>query len=172
MKKWILWLLIGAMLLGLFGCTTQKQEFEYPINFYYLPETYTFGVSDSVLVQEQREGNGMENDLYALLSLYLKGPASPELRSPFPAGTAIVLLEQADNTLHITLSEEFAALHSAKLTLACAAIAKTCLELTDCVNVQISAENATLNGEKFIVMNASSLLLLDNAEPTTTTPTE
>lgn len=162
MKKWISLLLIGAVLLC--GCTQRKPELQKPVNFYYLPAEYTFGVTDCILLSEQREGSGMD-DLTELLALYLKGPVDPNLRSLFPAGTKLLELEQTDGTLYLTLSDSFASLQGHKLTLGCAAITKTCLELTDCTNVQIRAESATLDGQKFIEMNASSLLLLDNAEP-------
>lgn len=169
MKKWILWLLIGALLLGCWGCAPRQEKLTYPIRFYYLPDEYTFGAADSVFEWEAREGNGMQNDLNALLTLYLQGPQSQNLHSPFPSGTELLHLDRMEDTLHITLSEEFASIQGFKLTLACAALTKTVLELTDCVNVRITAETATLNGKKFIIMNAENLLLLDNIETTPTT---
>lgn len=165
MKKRIIILLIGILIWNLFGCAAQKPKLQQPVSFYYLPENYSFGTEDAVLVSEQREGSGIRQDLNALLTLYFDGPETPELRSPFPSGTTLLKLEMLDDTLHITLNEAFSELRGFKLTLACAAITKTCLTLSDCVNVQIYAENATLDGEKFILMNEASLLLLDHAEP-------
>jgi hypothetical protein len=162
MKKWISLLLIGAVLLC--GCTQRKPELQKPVSFYYLPAEYTFGVTDCIILPELREGSGID-DLKEMLALYLNGPVDPAFHSPFPVGTKLLELEQTDDTLHLTLSDSFASLQGHRLTLACAAITKTCLELTSCVNIQIRAETAALDGQKFIEMNASSLLLLDNAEP-------
>ena len=162
MKKWILLLLIGATFLC--GCSKQTPELQKPVSFYYVPAEYSFNVTDSAILPELREGNGID-DLSEMIALYLKGPVDPELHSPFPPETKLLRLEQADQTLILTLSDDFASIQGHKLTLACAVISKTCLELSDCVKIQIRAESATLDGEKFIEMNASSLLLLDNAEP-------
>lgn len=168
MKRSIILILAAATLLGAFGCAAQQPKPKYPVSFYYLPNTYTFGVSDTVLAKEQREGLGMENDLQALLTLYFKGPKAEGIRSPFPAGTTLVEMEMRNDTLYLTLSRAFSSLEGAQLSLACAAITKTCLDLSACVNVRISAENATLNGEMYVEMNKSNLLLLDQAQPEAT----
>lgn len=154
------------------GCSSQKVEFESPVNFYYPRIECTFGESDSVLAAEIREAGDHKDDLNYLLQQYLTGPQTESLYSPFPAGTKLVRLEQNETTLNIILDSTFAELSGLKLTLACAGLTRTCLELAPVETVQISADGPTLDGERSIIMDRYALELIDSAVGNSTYPTE
>lgn len=172
MKKMIMLLISVAMLFSLLSCTESNKDFQSPVRFYYPRVECTFGKSDSVLAGEVHEAGSHAYDLTYLLEQYLKGPEDDGLYSPFPAGTKLVRLEQNGRTLNIILDSTFAELTGLKLTLACAGLTKTCLELADIDIVQISADGPTLDGERSIIMDRQTLELLDQAVNDMTAPTQ
>jgi spore germination protein GerM len=171
MKRITLILIIASILLCT-GCSAQKEEFQSPVNFYYPRIECTFGKADSVLGAEIREAGDHKDDLNYLLQQYLTGPKTEALYSPFPAGTKLVRLEQNEETLNIILDSTFAELSGLKLTLACAGLTRTCLELAPVDTVQISADGPTLDGKRSIIMDRHALELIDRAVDNSTYPTE
>lgn len=156
------------MLLPLCACErNEKEELKDPVTFCYLrvqnPEALHHSSAGSVIATEKREGTGIQEDLTALLQLYLNGPASEELYSPFPRGTKLVSWERSDSTLTVILTNEFATLTGMDLTLACASLTMTCLSLTDAKSVQIQAESENLDGKTSIIMNRNDLVLTDGS---------
>jgi hypothetical protein len=125
-----------------------------------------------VLGAEIREAGDHKDDLNYLLQQYLTGPKTEALYSPFPAGTKLVRLEQNEETLNIILDSTFAELSGLKLTLACAGLTRTCLELAPVDTVQISADGPTLDGKRSIIMDRHALELIDRAVDNSTYPTE
>lgn len=172
MKKVIMILISVAMLLSFSGCMESNKDFQSPVLFYYPRIECTFGRSDSVLAAEVHEAGTHAEDLSYLLEQYLQGPEGDSLYSPFPAGTKLVRLEQNGRTLNIILDSTFAELTGLKLTLACAGLTRTCLELADIDTVQISADGPTLDGERSIIMDRQTLELLDQAATDMTIPTQ
>ena len=172
MKRLICLLLCGAMMLCLFACAAQSEDFVKPIKFYYLrvqlPDQLYHGSEDSVISAETREGQGIYQNTELLLNHYLAGPLSDTHASLFPSGTRLVGWHTEGNTLCITLSDQAAKLTGIDLTLACACLSKTFLELKDYETVRIQAESLPLDSKAYITMDESSLLLLD----TTMTGTE
>ena len=98
-----------------------------------------------------------------IINKYLQGPNTDECVSPFPAGVSVLSIEQHDSKLSIQLSAPFAELSGIDLTLACACLSKTIMQLTQCTTVEISVPGATLNGSASIIMDEQHLLLLDNS---------
>ena len=136
-------------------------EFLEPVEFYYprQSEHFAYGVQDGVLAAEMREASGHTDDLEYLIPMYLRGPQDATLRSPFPAGCTLEKIHYGGNTLCIVLSGEFTRLENTELTLACAALAKTCLSLTNMERIRI---DSTLDEKIFsITLNMDSLLLAD-----------
>lgn len=169
MKRLISCLLSAALLLSLCACTTQQDEFEDPVSFYYLQVQLTeqihHGSVHSVITPEIREGKQLRQDLTQLLKQYLAGPGTETVRSPFPAGTSLIGWEMDGTTLCITLSDDIANLTGIDMTLACACLAKTCLEFGQYGSVRIRAESLSLDGKVSITINESILLLLDDTVP-------
>lgn len=173
MKRIVTLLLIFSILLPLCACTQQQEEYEVPVRFYYLrrqdPEHLHHGSADSVLAPETREAAGHLGDLAYLLEQYLAGPESPELVSPCPAGMTVVSAKMEASNLILVLSDEFASLTGIDLTLACACLTRTCMEMSNAQAVQISTQTALLEGKHSITMDTQDLMLLDEMA---TDPTE
>lgn len=159
MKRYASLLLLLAFLLT--GCAPAQPRD--PANFYYCRIEPTYDGADGLICPEQREVLGIRDDLDALLEAYFSGPASDGLELPFPRETAVVGWEMVRNSLHIELSEAFAQLTGIDLTIACACISKTFLELTDATTVRIRAGGVLMNGSQEIIMSENNLKLIDDS---------
>lgn len=153
---------IFAMLLFISGCISPATEYEKPVQFYYCAVESGYDV-DSTAIQSETRECAASGSIEAILNTYLSGPQHEGLRSPFPAAMKLISFTQTESVASITLSEDFSSLAKLELTLACGCIAMTVLGLTDVETVNISAENALLNGQQTITMNAETLQLLDIA---------
>ena len=159
MKKLFAMILSVFLLMGICGCQKETPQPE-GIAFYYCVSELSFGIHDSAIEAEYRQGIRKDN-WAGVLNVYLKGPESGDLRSPFPAGLKTVSTAMEQSTAYITVTEELGSLSGLELTLACASLAMTCLELTGAETVVISADGALLDGQKSITLDANTLLLLD-----------
>lgn len=161
MKKWISTSLCVVMILLLSACgSTPIKD---PGKFYYKRVDMVYGSIDSVIAPETRDLDGIRSDIGKLLALYFQGPKDGTLESPFPRNTTVVKWATVDNTLILTLSQEFAQLSGIDLTIACGCIAKTIIELTPIQRVNFQVDNALLNGEPSISMSAKNLQLVDDS---------
>lgn len=159
MKRLYSLLLICALLLS--GCADPESVYEKPLTFYYPLTAADYSMGSSFLQPEVREGAGI-GGLKDTLNLYLSGPVDPSTyATPFPAGTHVREVTRGTKTLELTMSKEFAYLTGLQLTIACAGITVTCLDLTDVEAVRMRVENDTLDGQEYIEMRADSLLLID-----------
>ena len=132
-----------------------------PVEFIYPRKSadFVYGTDQSIFDTEFREASGHREDLNYLLSMYLRGPQADHLRSPFPTGCTLESVSCEEETLHLILSREFVLLENTELTIACAALTKTCLSLADVQQVHIEATGyqKSIN----IILDADSLLLSD-----------
>ena len=153
MKRIVAMILLMALLLC--GCADKMRE---PVTFYYVRDSFEVDMSQ-VIGTEQREASGHVGDLNYLITMYLRGPQEENLRSPFPAGCRLEDVRSGGNVLCIVLSGEFMELENTELTLACAALAKTCLPLSGMERLRIDAvsDKKTFT----ITLNEDSLLLAD-----------
>jgi len=114
MMKRILCLMLAVLLVaGLLGCHySDSGDILEPVEFFYPRKSanFVYGSADGVITSEVREASGHMNDFPYLLSMYLRGPQDPALRSPFPAGCVLEEVRQEEDTLHVRLSEEFSSL--------------------------------------------------------------
>lgn len=161
MKKQISFLLVLSILFSLFGCNTDSVKD--PGNFYYLRSESQFSDADGIIAPEIREMKDLRGNLDSILELYMRGPESSNLESPFPRDTKILEWKIIGSSLHLNFSDLFAQLSGVELTLACACITKTCIELLDVETVRIRANGSLLNGSTYIIMNASNLNLADDS---------
>ena len=159
MKKFCIMLAIVLLLSCVWGCQQETTE-PAGIAFYYCVTDLTFGAQDSVITAEYRQ-NIPQDNWAQVLDLYLQGPTSDTLRSPFPAGLKTLKTTMENTTMYVTFSEKLASLSGLELTLACSCICMTCMALSGAETVVISAEDALLDGQKSITMDANTLLLLD-----------
>ena len=158
MKKSIALLLVLAITLSLAACASSSA-----VTYYYVrnEDEYLYGVSDGVMVGESREAAGHVDDLRYLLILYLHGPVSDNLTSPFPAGTKLVELTREGGALTVQLTSIFTVLEGTDLTLACACLARTCFALTDAQSVTIlsmglETVSMTLERDDLLLMDDSA----------------
>lgn len=132
MKRATCLFLTVLLLFAFSGC---EQESE--IQFFYPRTEVQYGIPNGVIASEFRSIDNDGMDLSYLLKLYLEGPISQTLRSPFPKRTALEALSFTDGHIVIVLSEHFAALENLDRLIACASIASTCFSLTDADTVTI-----------------------------------
>ena len=145
MKKSLSLILVFVLMLGLFGC--DKQE---TYQFYYPRSEILYGVSDGVIAPEERSIERSDPSLDFLLKLYLEGPVSQNLRTPFPKGTALTGLKMQEDSISVLLSPSFNLLEDLDYVIACACIASTCFALTDANSVTV----ATGQNEMTLTRNA------------------
>ena len=152
MKKWISMILALVLLFGLVGCRQQES-----IHFYYPRTQIQYGVADGVIAAEPRELEGTNRSLEFILKLYLEGPVSQDLRSPFPKGTALANLKQEQDTIVVTLSPPFGLLEDLDYIIACACVASTCFALTEAESVTVAT------GQTQMTLTRDNLSLADQA---------
>ena len=161
MKRWISLLLISAFLLTVFGCAQQTTPPEMPVTFYYPAADTVYDGKSTVLHSEIRDGAEYESNIAGLLNLYLKGPVSESLRSPFTQRVTVTRYAVTSNMINLELSSEFAQLSGVNLTLACACIANTLFDLTELERIQIFATDSQLDGQTSITLDRNDILYTD-----------
>lgn len=161
MKRLICFILTALLLFSLFGCAQKHDSIEIPAQFYYRNATVSYNSEQAVLRAEVREVAGCE--LTDIITLYLQGPETDDCISPFPTGVTVQTAELDGSRLRIMLNTPFDSLTGIELTLGCACLSKTMMELTQCTSVEISVPDATLNGSTSVIMDEQSLLLLDSS---------
>ena len=156
MKRFATLLLTAVLLLT--GCSFFSES-QQPVLFYYQQAEYQLGKSDGAIAVEERDGTGHITDTDYLLRLYMAGPHSEELISPFPEDVQLTNIRTGKNVITLTLSGSPDALSDSEKILACSCLALTCLEITDSDSIMICW------GEDIITMNRSSMTLFDESAP-------
>lgn len=164
MKRITILFILLAVMLPLCGCREEAEPILSPVTFYYSRAEFDHGNENSVIHGEIRESAGYEGDLIGLLNLYLNGPISEEYKATFPAGTKLKDFQVEDKTAVLTVTDQLSLARGINLTIACACLTKTVLEMTGLDAVKIQAETVNLGNSVFILMDRSSLLLLDAEE--------
>ena len=137
-------LLLAFLLLT--GCAFSGNKLKDPVTFYYLRNAtdstaYDDFFAKGVISSEEREASGHGDDLEYLLTVYFRGPLDQGLISPFPLGCRILEMQKAENELTLLLNPILSEKSDLDVTLACACLAKTCLDLADVDTVRIEARN-------------------------------
>jgi len=158
MKRLCTIVLAVLLIMPLYGCESQENT----VQFFYLRSEYISGAEDGIISPEDREITS-DRGLNYLLRLYLEGPVSSELISPFPSGLYLLNSQLEDNTLLLVLSRELCSLQNIDLTLALGCLARTGFSLTDAEHIQI---NSTADDEHLSVsLHRDSFVLLDEGIP-------
>lgn len=166
MKRIIALLLVMILCLSFWGCEEKETvKIEKPVSFYYRRAQINYGSDDGVIAFCIGEGAGYEEDLTGLLNVYLHNTDDPAFSRTFPAGSQLIKLTITDGVAEIQLNNLFARHTGIDLTIACACLSLTVMELTQVETVCISTTSATLDGAESITMTADSILLLDLYEP-------
>ena len=160
MKRIISLFLILCLLVPLAGCGRNASQF--PVTFYYRRTETAYGTADGIIAPELRDIRS-EGHLASVLSVYLDGPISKDLESPFPRDTESLYWSLQQNTLRITMNEAFADMGGVELTIACACLAKTIFGISEVEQIQIQAENTTLGAEPFLTFSRTNVSLYDDS---------
>lgn len=157
---------LSLCLLLLFSCMGCRQDPGADVDsahFYYPRAQLSFDSGSSAFEAEYRHMDQWSS-WAQVLNIYLAGPTSNQLRSPFPAGIKVINTTMENGTVTINVSRELAQLSGLELTIACGCLTLTCLELTGAETIIIRADGALLDGQKSIRMNKNTLMLLDITE--------
>ena len=162
MKRLFFILLCSLMVLSLMGCGSADTG---TVSFYYCrdPEQYQYFESDSVIQAERRDLIGHQGDLKYMVGLYLAGPMEEGMAIPFSKSTKLLSVQQNGQSILIELSDHTNILTDSEFSLACAALAMTCMDFTDCEDVTISS------GSRSITLQADDIILSDNLPQQETT---
>ena len=171
MKRLTAMILLVFLLLNLAACT-QGNDLVCPVSYHYLrapmaDDQIFHGSADSVIAPEIREGDGYQNDLAHQIDIYLHGPLDDNFRSPFPVGTTLKTISVDGDHASVVLSRHFANHNGMELSLACACLTMTVMELTGAESVTISVDGFQLDGKASVTMDRSNMILTDSATPET-----
>ena len=162
MKKALCLLFLFVITISLYSCATEPDVIEEPVNFYYPLVNTIYGTQSGVIDAEVYDAKELKTDYTNLLRKYLEGPKSEELRNFFPNGTELISFYDFDGRVQIIFSSHLSQLSKAELTIACACITNTVIELTEAKSVQINTEDNSLDDiesmrfslEDFVFFNA------------------
>ena len=163
MKRWVALLLLFSLFLCA-GCGSEDAE--EPVTFYYLRSEIGYGSPDSVIVPEVRTAYGDNPTLTQLLTLYLNGPVSENLKLPMSYNVRLTEVKRSSKNLTVTFTKELSYLDGMDLTLALACISSTCFSLSDVETVTIHAPAGSSGRPVLFTAYRDSFLLYDD----TTTP--
>lgn len=164
MKK-IICVMLSLSVLCLSACRSQSnQTTNNTFNFYYCSETTTYNTDDGVIRAEARQAQLFDwtTGLADLINIYFKGPIISDLRSPFPDNVTLNNYSYNNGVLQVILSIQISQLEGYDLTLACACLTKTLLELVPAESVEIRAEGGKMGDSISVSMSTDTLLLIDN----------
>ena len=164
MRRFACLVLAALFAVLLLGCHySESGDILEPVEFFYPRKTsaFAYGSADGIIDSEIREASGHIDDLNYLITMYLYGPQEPTMRSPFPSGCKLVNIRTEADTLYLHLCESFTSLENVELTIACTALARTCMSITDYQYVCI---DATSGGKTVsLTLSADSVLFADNS---------
>ena len=159
MKRAIYLILAVCVLFGLCGCQRTEEPVETPITFYYRRADVVYGDPEGLIAPCIGEGSGYEDDIAGLLNRYIQGPSDPAYTNPFPGGCRIVKFSVEGDTATVTLNGLLARYRGISLSVACACLSLTVMELTGVDTVCIMANNVLLDGSESITMTRERILL-------------
>ena len=154
-------LLCALMIFSLFGCAP-KEKFNTPVAFYYCLQNINHSNEKRVFDKEIHEGKEFTNDLVGLLNIYLKGPSSVSLYSPFPIKGQILGSKQEGNVLTLYLSEQFDRLPIDKLSLSIACLAQTVFEYASALILVLIPSGSFVDGTTYKTITADSFIYTDS----------
>ena len=161
--KRLLCVLCCIALLPIFsGCRNKEEEILEPANFYYLKENITYNSEHGVICPEVREAAGLHKDLMMFIKLYLQGPESSAFEAAIPDDVTLVTCAVINETVTLTLSENFSKLSGARLSAACTALLLSVRDFTGAESIRISAKDSLLDEKEDIYLTIDDIVLIDS----------
>ena len=165
MKRIFCLILAISLLFLLPGCKDKEEPILEPVNFYYRNANISYDSSTGLISAQETESAGYDRNFLDILNLYLKGPIQDSFDHTFPSGTKALSLEFIGANAQIVVSNDFSRLSGIDLSIACACLSMTVMELTNSSSVTIRAESAPLGGNDSITMGIDNILLFDDSYP-------
>ena len=161
MKRMIALMLCLSLTLVLFGC--KEPELRTPGTFYYLRTETAYTGSDGLIAPEQRELDGIQRNLSAIVDLYCRGPITEGLENPLPSDALFCSGALEGEVLTLNFSAQLAQLSGIELTSAAGCLARTFLGLTNARKLILKADGALLDGQSALELTMEDLELQDNS---------
>lgn len=162
--RWRLMLLLAAMCALLCACLAQEPApaAENMISFYYRLTDLQYETYSGVLSSELRTVPDRAN-YAAWLNVYLRGPLSGELASPFPRSVTVERVSQIGACVSVVLSEQYSALLGIDRTLANACLTLTLTQFEGVESVRIEVEDDAAAAPDAMAYSASDFAAFDYA---------
>ena len=158
MKKMICMFFLILYLTNLSACSNKTKMAT--ANFYYLDNMPHYHTNETVIQPESRELSITLTETETIIREYLDGPNTKQLTSPFPSGTKLISIQPGKEMTEIVLSDEIAQLSGIDLTVACACLSATILEISQSESVHIRAETANIGPQGYVIMDQQSIPFL------------
>lgn len=169
MKRLFCLFLAVFLLLPAFGCHVQQEDPSF--TFYYPRSDYGYNAQEgkfyNSIIGTELRNDIIYQDVAKILEVYLKGPLDQTLANPFPKRMSLVAVNVEGQTLQITVSDHLSELTGINLTIVCACLGRTGMELTNTSSVQISCEKALLDGKKNFVIEKEFIIFDDTVTTVT-----
>lgn len=151
-KRWAAIVLLAVLLIavgGAIGTVSVRQESVNTYSLYFVEGDLRSADGGDALRAEERTLNdgtlSTEELAGSLMEELLKGPVDPTLKSPFPKGTEVNLVERKGTEIHVDLSQVYSSLSGVELSLADYAITMTMTQLPDVARVRITVAGSDLD---------------------------
>ena len=166
--RWIILLLaLCALAAGIAGCRVEKPEEQAGYVLYFAAgsgENHGPALGTEAYTGPLSVAGGVEPMPSELVQALLAGPASEDLRSPFPKGITLHRCEfdpDQPGHLKVHLSEQYGELTDISLTLADYAIVLTLTQLENVESVEIISGGYAANYRSHQILTAAEALLTD-----------
>ncbi|MBE6933211.1 MAG: hypothetical protein E7464_07530 [Ruminococcaceae bacterium] len=154
-----------AMLLMLSGCMGQSPaKTEDGVLFYYRnADEKAYFSETGIMAAENRTIRWEQQSIAGLMEVYLQGPISPGLSSPFPKGLRLLETRILPGEITLIFDDSLSSLSAVGLRVAAGCIARTLWEYSGYETVILQAESQLLDGEEQLVLRPAEFVLSDNS---------
>lgn len=134
------------------------------VRFYYRNNQEEAYFSETgIMAFETRSIRWEQQSIAGLMEVYLQGPVSLELSSPFPKDLQLIETQILPDEITLTFDDSLASLSTVGLRVAAGCIARTLWEYGGYGTVILKAQNQPLDGQARLVLYPEALVLSDHS---------